>query len=139
MTIVLTSHILAEIQQRVDRLALMREGRIQALGTVQALREAQDLPLSIRVVLRPSESSALRRWLAELTDRRIPVAVEGGVAEFAGPRGQKLALRAALTSADGLGALVADLEVHEPTLEDVFLGYAAQGAASTAGNAEVQP
>lgn len=139
VTIILTSHILAEIQQRVDRLALMREGRIQALGTVQALREAQDLPLSIRVVLRPSETGALRRWLAELSDRRIPVAVEGGVAEFACPRGQKLALLAALTAADGLGALVADLEVREPSLEDVFLGYAAQGAASAAGNAEVRP
>ena len=39
-TVILSSHILAEIQQRVDRLALMSNGRIRALGTVQSLRDA---------------------------------------------------------------------------------------------------
>ena len=37
VTVILSSHHLAEIQERVDRLALMRLGRIQALGTVQEM------------------------------------------------------------------------------------------------------
>ena len=48
-TVILSSHILAEIQQRVDRLALMSNGRIRALGTVQSLRDALKLPLGIEV------------------------------------------------------------------------------------------
>ena len=36
---VLTSHILAEIQERVDRLAIMEGGLIRATGTVQDLRD----------------------------------------------------------------------------------------------------
>ncbi|KAB2888620.1 MAG: ABC transporter ATP-binding protein, partial [Burkholderiaceae bacterium] len=39
VTIVITSHILAELQERVDRLAILAAGRLQALGSVQALRE----------------------------------------------------------------------------------------------------
>jgi len=35
VTVVITSHILAEIQERVQRLAMMKSGKLQALGTVQ--------------------------------------------------------------------------------------------------------
>jgi len=126
VTVVLTSHILAEIQQRVDRLALMRNGRIQALGTVQSLREAQDLPLSLRVVLRdgvPGGDEVLRRVLVEqgLADMKF----DGEVARVACRRAGKMPLLAALA---GLGAVIADIEVHEPSLEDVFLGYADEEA-----------
>ncbi|MGE8376572.1 MAG: ABC transporter ATP-binding protein, partial [Diaphorobacter nitroreducens] len=38
VTMVITSHILAELQERVDRLAILSAGRIQALGSVQQLR-----------------------------------------------------------------------------------------------------
>jgi Cu-processing system ATP-binding protein len=125
VTVVLTSHILAEIQQRVDRLALMRDGRIQALGSVQALREAQDLPLSIRVVLhRDGSAGLLTRWLADLGIDQVVVSADGLVAEFQLARRLKLSLLNALTAHDGLGLLVDDLEVREPSLEDLFLGYA---------------
>ena len=43
VTVILTSHILAEIQERVDRLAIMKMGKIQALGTVQRMKEKMDL------------------------------------------------------------------------------------------------
>jgi Cu-processing system ATP-binding protein len=39
VTMVITSHILAELQERVDRLAIMAAGKVQAVGSVQALRE----------------------------------------------------------------------------------------------------
>ena len=49
VTIVLTSHILAELQERVDRLAIMAGGRVQAVGSVQELREGMALPLRLEV------------------------------------------------------------------------------------------
>jgi ABC-type multidrug transport system ATPase subunit len=33
--VLISSHILAEIQQRVDRLAIMAAGKVQAVGTVR--------------------------------------------------------------------------------------------------------
>lgn len=127
VTVILTSHILAEIQQRVDRLALMRTGRIQALGTVHSLREALDLPLSLRVVLRDGAEAALRRTLIEhgIDDIRV----SGATAHVHCRRGEKMAILRALAA---LGGEVADIEVREPSLEDVFLGY----ADSPAGEAE---
>ena len=38
VTVVITSHILSEIQERVQRLAVMKSGKLHALGTVQELR-----------------------------------------------------------------------------------------------------
>jgi Cu-processing system ATP-binding protein len=119
VTVVLTSHILAEIQQRVDRLALMRNGRIQALGTVQALRQGQDLPLTLHVGYRPGDEKILYKALAALNIG--PVEAIDGIARFACPRQKKMALLASLTAA---GPAIRDIDVHEPSLEDIFLGYA---------------
>ncbi|MBS1129274.1 MAG: copper transporter ATP-binding protein [Proteobacteria bacterium] len=123
VTVVLTSHILAEIQQRVDRLALMRNGRIQALGTVHALRQGQNLPLTLRVSFRPGDDKLLMTTLASLNIG--PVETIDGIARFACPRQKKMALLAALTAA---GPSIRDIDVHEPSLEDIFLGYAEEEA-----------
>jgi Cu-processing system ATP-binding protein len=64
---VISSHILAEIQQRVDRLAIMAAGRVQASGTVQALREEMNLPLCFTVrVARAADFATLRSALGHL-------------------------------------------------------------------------
>ena len=114
----MSSHHLAEIQEQVDRLALMRLGRIQALGTVQALREELRLPLRIEVSLRPDAVERLRRALAPFADCAVRVDGVRGVIDC--DRDRKMALLAALTA---LTDTVTDIRVHEPSLEDVFLGY----------------
>ena len=116
VTVILTSHILAEIQQRVDRLALMRTGRIQVQGSVQSLREALDLPLTVRVRLREGAADALRQALAAISV--TAVAFRGETALLHCQRERKLAVLAAVT---GLGDEVTDIEMTEPSLEDVFL------------------
>ncbi|MGE5097042.1 MAG: ABC transporter ATP-binding protein [Betaproteobacteria bacterium] len=118
VTVVLTSHVLAEVEQRVDRLALMSGGRLQATGTVQALRDALDLPLGFEVRMQDGGEAELVRRLGGLVIE--PPRVTAGVATFRCTRGLKVAVLAALT---GLGARLLDVHVKEPTLEDVFLGY----------------
>ncbi len=118
VTMLLSSHNLAEIQERVDRLALMRLGRIQALGTVQALREELRLPLRIEVSLRPEAGERLRRALAPFTD--CDVRLDGARGTIVCERDRKLAVLAALTA---LPDTLTDIRVREPSLEDVFLGY----------------
>jgi Cu-processing system ATP-binding protein len=117
VTVVISSHILAELQERVDRLAIMVNGRIQALGSVQGLREQQQAPL--RVALRLSELDAVfaRQALTQI----VGVSCLGTPAGLtvSCPRDAKLAV---LGVAAGLGARLLDLSLHEPSLEDLFFG-----------------
>lgn len=117
VTVVLSSHHLAEIEARVDRLVLMRLGRVQATGTVSELREALDLPLSLRLRLHDGAAEALRGALAPFA--RCAVRLNGAAAGVECARADKLPVLAALSVLPG----VADIEVHEPSLEEVFLGY----------------
>jgi Cu-processing system ATP-binding protein len=117
VTMILTSHILAELQERVDRLAILAAGRVQALGSVQQLREQMDLPLRLELHVADDGISAVR---AALT--RLPVveqAWQGPRLQARCPRAAKMEVLSALT---GLGNAVIDLKVHEPSLEDVFFG-----------------
>jgi Cu-processing system ATP-binding protein len=118
VTVVLTSHVLAEVEQRVDRLALMSGGKLQATGTVQALRDALDLPLAFEVRVRDGAEDDLRRAVDGLAIE--PARMCGTRATFRCARGGKLAVLAALCA---LGGRLADVNIKEPTLEDVFLGY----------------
>ncbi|MCL5060149.1 MAG: ABC transporter ATP-binding protein [Candidatus Thermoplasmatota archaeon] len=118
VTMVLTSHILAEIQERVDRLAIMAAGRIQATGTVQALREQMDLPLWFDIRLAPGDFDAVRAVLGRLPVSAIE-ARDGHIAVQC-RREAKMTVLEALAALDGK---VLDLHVREPSLEDVFFGF----------------
>lgn len=118
VTAILTSHILAEIQLRVDRLALMRTGKIQALGTVHSLREELNLPLDFQLTLQPGAEEALRQALAN--QPAASVQFNGTMAHVRCPRERKMTMLNALVALD---SVVLDLHIKEPSLEDVFLGY----------------
>ncbi|CAG2143420.1 putative ABC transporter ATP-binding protein NosF [Cupriavidus yeoncheonensis] len=120
VTIVLTSHILAELQQRADRFAVMAAGRMQAVGSVAALRAQLGLPVTLALRLEPgARPAAIRRLQAE-----PGLALE--IRE--GATGQDLTVRcvpqakmAVLAALQPLGRWL-DLHIHEPSLEDLFLG-----------------
>jgi len=118
VTAILTSHILAEIQLRVDRLALMRTGKIQALGTVHSLREELNLPLDFQLTLQPGAEEAL--WQALANQPAASVQFNGTMAHVRCPRERKMTMLNALVALD---SVVLDLHIKEPSLEDVFLGY----------------
>jgi Cu-processing system ATP-binding protein len=118
VTVMLTSHILSEIQERVDQLAIMKTGRIQALGTVQSLREAMALPMWFELQLAAGGESPLRRSLAGLEVGEIRI--DGDRAAVHCPRSAKMAVLEALSTLKGYAI---DLQIREPSLEDVFLGY----------------
>lgn len=118
VTMVLTSHILAEIQERVDRLAIMEDGRIRACGSVQALREAMNLPLTLEIAGSAGLLEQVTRVLAGLAVERIDET--GSLLHIRLPREAKMP---ALTRLATLGETLRDLQVHEPSLEDVFFGY----------------
>lgn len=117
VTIVISSHILAELQQRVDRLAIMSGGRLQAEGTVAELRERLDLPLTLALRTEPQARAALRQRLAALPG--LSLEEQGEDLTLQCPRALKMAVLAALQP---LGAGLLDLEIREPSLEQVYFG-----------------
>ncbi|WP_459204221.1 ABC transporter ATP-binding protein (plasmid) [Ralstonia pseudosolanacearum] len=121
VTILITSHILAELQQRIDRLAIMADGRILALGSVASLRERADLPLTLMLRVESGSRTAFRQHLAPL--RAHGVEIEDGPAE------QDLTLRCrhaakmqVLATLQSLGGRLLDLQIREASLEDLFFG-----------------
>jgi len=120
VTVLITSHILAELQERVDRLAIMAAGRIQALGTVQSLREQQQAPLHIELSLANEADVLFAGQLFSgqlLTSQALPGA--GHRLNLSCPREHKMA---ALALATQLGSRLLDLKILEPSLEDLFFG-----------------
>jgi len=118
VTVVLTSHILAEIQERVDRIAIMAAGKIQAVGSVQALREQVDLPLWFDIRIAPEHLDAVRTALGHLPISAIEAHDDHVAVQCR--RESKMAVLEALAALDGR---VLDLHVREPSLEDVFFGF----------------
>lgn len=117
-TILITSHILAELQQRVDRLAIMANGKVVAQGSVETLREQLDLPL---VVALRGRSEVLEAARAAVGDCARALALPEAL-QLQCERGRKMELLARLAP---LAGQLADLQILEPTLEDLYFGVAA--------------
>jgi ABC-2 type transport system ATP-binding protein len=109
-TIVLTTHYLEEAQQLCSRIAMMKEGRIVALGsTAGLLAEFSQRVLRVKLERGALPAALAARAAAEPGGGwRIPIADVAHVEE---------ALRELRTA----GAAVASLEVVEPDLEEVFV------------------
>lgn len=118
VTTVITSHILAEIQERVDRIAIMTAGKVQARGTVQDLREQVDLPLWFSVRVAKEDFEVVREALSHLQVDAIEA--HDDHVKVRCRREAKMAVIEALARLDGR---VHDLTVREPSLEDVFFGF----------------
>ncbi len=109
-TIVLTTHYLEEAQNLCSRIAMMKEGRIVALGsTASLLAEFSERVLRVKLdgcELPPELAAGARRDAAGWW--RIPVKDLAHVEE-------------ALAKLRAAGATVSSLEVAEPELEEVFV------------------
>ena len=116
-TIVITSHILAELQERVDRLAIMASGKLLATGSVHDLRERTNLPLVLELDLDPADFGAATEALQALA-ADAPQTTATGL-RWHCPRANKMAALAALAP---LGTRIRDLRLLEPSLEDMFFG-----------------
>ena len=105
-TIFLSSHILSEVQRNCGRAAIIREGRVIACDSIEALARTS----ARRVTL---HGSAPLEGLAGIRDKKEA----DGIVSFlySGEMGRLLAALAA--------GQVSDLTVTEPDLEEIFLHY----------------
>jgi Cu-processing system ATP-binding protein len=117
-TIVLSSHLLAEIQARVDRLVILASGRLVAEGTVGALSAASGLPA--RLAVKPREGAQDRVAGALLAAGFVPEESREGLVQVAVTPPHRITLLRVLAA---LSDDVRDYTITEPTLEDVFLSH----------------
>jgi ABC-2 type transport system ATP-binding protein len=118
-TILLTTHYMEEADQLCDRVAIMDRGRILALDTPTALKEAVDADTIVTVMAegdREQLLGVLDTALPGVTRTRV---IDGGVELHV--KGSDRLLPTVISAAEGAGFPVLDLSVSEPTLETVFI------------------
>ena len=109
--ILLSSHVLTEVEARTDRILILSGGRLVAEGTLAELRREAALPVALHVT--PSDGAAPTLAAA------LPGAVIGadGLLHLICAQHEKLDLLARISA---LGRAVADLDVIPPSLEDIY-------------------
>ena len=125
VTVVLTSHDLADVERLADRLAILDRGRIVALGAPQELTAASFPILRFRLSVPLSEPDrlGLAGRLAEAGGGRVAVEYDGGSGRFRvdglAPTPPIVALLASWCEARG--ALIVELRTGGGTLEERYL------------------
>ncbi len=123
--IVLSSHVLTEVEAGTERIAIMRQGKLAACGSADALKRRAGLAVTIRVALRPGGSARL----AEALGGRPAARINDHAVELRCSAGEKRALVERIL---GLGDAVEDIEILPPGLDAVYArfgGAQAEGAA----------
>ena len=114
-TVFLRSHVLSEIQQAADEVAILRDGRIVIVSDVESLRETAIR--KIRVGIAESSASAAQAAFARIPQlSHVVVTDKGGVRVEATLTGDVDPFVKAMA-----GFTVSDLAVEEPDLEESVL------------------
>ena len=117
-TVLISSHSLAEIEQRADRIAILRSGRLLAVGTLDDLRSQAALPVTIRLRVRPGMAGAVADRLSGSLDVRR---VNDHHVDFSCAAERKVELLRRLSVGE---PGIEDLEVHDPGLDEVYRHFA---------------
>lgn len=125
-TVMLTTQYLEEADQLADRVAIIDHGRIVRLGTPAELKADVREP-SLMVTVPSAQQDAARGVLARFGDLRPGAEGRLGV----GLRGGASAVTDVVRALDEAGVRLQHLELHEPSLDDVFAdatGHRLEGA-----------
>jgi ABC-2 type transport system ATP-binding protein len=119
--VIVSSHILSEISKTCDRLIVLRDGRIAAIGTESEL--TAHMGRDRLVVTVRGDSGAFAAWLAQQPDvsAHSPLAADDGLARAEVTLGSDVR-EAFLPSIAAAGFGLRLVEEPEYDLEDVFLG-----------------
>jgi Cu-processing system ATP-binding protein len=115
-TVVISSHRMPLIAQHVDRMCVLSEGRITALGTENELQQQLNLPA--RIVLHPMPGAMDRLATAVEGFEAVTVLSRNGRVVVSLPQGEKLRF---LSNLGAIADSIHDIRVEEPTLEEVLL------------------
>jgi Cu-processing system ATP-binding protein len=116
-TIVFSSHVLADVEQLADRVAILVDGKLVAIQSVEALRDELMRGSRMRVVLK----NPRREWLETASRAGAEdVRLEGDALVLTARAEDRLDI---LRAIEGAGGEVARFATEERSLEDIYLGY----------------
>ena len=109
-TVVLSSHVLSEVQQHCNRAAILREGKLIACNSVEKLSGRRCRKVEVKTEDKISGLPGIRK--VETGEHQVSFLYEGEMAELLKVLNQ---------------IHVQDLIISEPELEEVFLHYYEKG------------
>ena len=118
-TIVLMTHYMEEADQLCGRVAIMDHGRILALDSPAALKQAVDADTIVSVTTSGDPEALARELAAGVTGVTRTRVTDAGVELHV--KGAERLLPSVVAVAEGAGIPVLDVSVAEPTLETVFI------------------
>jgi ABC-2 type transport system ATP-binding protein len=117
VTVFLTTQYLEEADILADRIGIIDHGRIVATGTPESLKAEIGRPT---LEITPADRDERDAVAGVLTGFGAAVAAQPGAAAVR-LRGGVEELAGVVRALDGAGLAVADFQLHQPTLDDVFL------------------
>jgi Cu-processing system ATP-binding protein len=116
LTVVLSSHILAEIEDKTDRVAVIKNGSLKAIGRLEELCEGMNIPLRVFITIK-GRDEFLEGLL--MKEGAVDLGYKNGYLHASIPRENKLELISAIMEEKDR---FSDLSIREPSLEEVFFG-----------------
>jgi ABC-2 type transport system ATP-binding protein len=130
-TVLLSSHVLSEVERAADRVAVLHEGRLVRLGTIGELR--LDRHRRVRAVLHAPQEVVMQRLMGPATANLSVGASDAGTV-VEGQTDDVDALVKALA-----GFELKDLVVLEPALEETILALYRQAGPHPAASPHARP
>jgi ABC-2 type transport system ATP-binding protein len=121
-TVFFSSHILEQIEAVCDRVGIMHEGRLQAVDTIDALRESAAGGTKLLISVDDPAEAHLETIRA--VDGVDSAWIEDEAFAVTCPSDVKMDVLVAL---DDAGVDVLDFSTEEPSLEDLFVEYTGEG------------
>ena len=117
VTVVLSSHILSEVQAVCDRVAIVSGGRLVAVDTIDNL--SSGLAMSPKVVLDVGESLPINIMKdLEAVEGVVGVEMRGCMLHVSCSRASMAGVVCKVVAA---GGMIRDMQIIEPSLEEVFM------------------
>jgi len=116
LTVILSSHVLAEIEEKIDRVAVLKNGVLKAIGRLEDLYTGMQIPLKLTLTVNKRDEV-----IEALLKRE-------GATDLAYKNGFLLASVSSAHKMTILSAVMeekdrfTDLSIREPSLEEIFFG-----------------
>jgi len=120
-TVILSSHALGEIEGSANRMAIMKEGRLAAYGTLDELRRAAKLPVRIRVVVQSGMAASIAQGIGAKVKL---LKVNDTMVDLSCGAGDKMDVVRQIAS---LGRPVTDVDIAPPNLDEVYAHFVGNG------------
>lgn len=127
--IVLCSHVLPGVEPYIDRAAILTDGSLRAAGDLAALRRQANMPVTLSLDPVNSISSLEKAIDSASTNSGLMIKTDNGRLRVdVQPREKMAFLNAVMASGE-----VADINIHQPSLEDIYVHFIGSGGLAHRG------